>query len=143
MKFFKMTLLRSKKKQERIGSFAENNFIYRRSGAARAAVAAAVACAAFWGPECFAGTGGTEFDSVWQTLSDWTQGALGRIIAGSMVLVGIVSGVARQSLMAFAIGIGGGVGLYNAPNVIDSVLAATMNDGAVSVIPEAILRWAN
>ena len=56
----------------------------------------------------FAGTGGDAFTDVWDTLKDWTQGTLGRIVAGAMVLVGIVGGIARQSLMAFALGIGGG-----------------------------------
>jgi conjugal transfer pilus assembly protein TraA len=73
-----------------------------------------------------AGTGGEAFDDVWSTLTDWTQGTLGRIIAGSMVLVGIVGGIARQSLMAFALGVGGGMGLYNTPTVVESVMSATL-----------------
>jgi conjugal transfer pilus assembly protein TraA len=73
-----------------------------------------------------AGVGGAAFDEVWDTLVDWTQGTLGKIIAGAMVLVGIVSGVARQSLMAFAIGIGGGMGLYYTPDVIETVVGATL-----------------
>lgn len=143
MNFLNSKRRRNASNHSRFDHAKENNFFNRHAGEIKFAVTAAAACAAIMGPEAFAGTGGTEFDSVWQTLSDWTQGALGRIIAGSMVLVGIVSGVARQSLMAFAIGIGGGVGLYNAPNVIDSVLAATMQEGAISVIPEAVMRWAN
>uniref|UniRef100_UPI0035A29C16 TraA family conjugative transfer protein n=1 Tax=Klebsiella pneumoniae TaxID=573 RepID=UPI0035A29C16 len=59
--------------------------------------------------QAHAGTGGKEFDDIWTTITDWTQGTLGRIIAGSMILVGIVGGIARQSIMAFAMGIGGGV----------------------------------
>jgi conjugal transfer pilus assembly protein TraA len=74
----------------------------------------------------YAGTGGEAFDDVWSTLTDWTQGSLGRIIAGSMVLVGIVGGIARQSLMAFALGVGGVMGLYNTPTVVESVLSATL-----------------
>lgn len=73
-----------------------------------------------------AGTAGSEFDDVWETLKDWTQGTLGRIVAGSMILVGIVGGIARQSLMAFAMGIGGGVGLYNSPTVVESIMSATI-----------------
>lgn len=72
----------------------------------------------------YAGTGGTEFDSIWTTVKDWTQGTLGRIIAGSMILVGIIAGVIRQSLMAFAVGIGGGVGLYNSPTIIENIMTA-------------------
>ena len=74
----------------------------------------------------FAGTGGAAFPDVWDTLKDWTQGTLGRIVAGAMVLVGIVGGIARQSLMAFALGIGGGMGLYNTPTVVESVMSATL-----------------
>lgn len=85
----------------------------------------------------YAGTGGTEFDDVWTTLTDWTQGTLGRIIAGSMILVGIVGGIARQSLMAFALGIGGGVGLYNSPTVVESIMTATL-ETADKVAPAAI-----
>ena len=74
----------------------------------------------------FAGTGCDAFTDVWDTLKDWTQGTLGRIVAGAMVLVGIVGGIARQSLMAFALGIGGGMGLYNTPTVVESVMSATL-----------------
>ncbi|MEK6175136.1 TraA family conjugative transfer protein [Vibrio cholerae] len=74
----------------------------------------------------FAGTYGDAFTDVWDTLKDWTQGTLGRIVAGAMVLVGIVGGIARQSLMAFALGIGGGMGLYNTPTVVESVMSATL-----------------
>lgn len=73
-----------------------------------------------------AGVGGAAFDPVWTMLTDWSQGALGRIIAGTLILVGIVAGIARQSLMAFAVGIGAGIGLYNAPTVIDSIFVATL-----------------
>nr|WP_044143208.1 TraA family conjugative transfer protein [Succinimonas amylolytica] len=73
-----------------------------------------------------AGTGGDEFADVWDTLKEWIQGTLGRVIAGSMILVGIVAGVARQSISAFAVGIGGGIGMYNTPTVIESVLSASL-----------------
>ena len=73
-----------------------------------------------------AGTGGDEFVDVWDTLKEWIQGTLGRVIAGSMILVGIVAGVARQSISAFAVGIGGGIGMYNTPTVIESVLSASL-----------------
>lgn len=72
----------------------------------------------------YAGTGGTEFDGIWTTIKDWTQGTLGRVIAGAMILVGVIGGVVRQSLMAFAVGLGGGVGLYNAPTIIENIMTA-------------------
>lgn len=76
-----------------------------------------------------AGTGGDSFDSIWVTLTDWMQGTLGRVVAGSMVLVGIVSGIVRQSIMSFATGVGGGVGLYNTPTIIESIMTATIQIG--------------
>lgn len=78
----------------------------------------------------YAGGGGTEFDDVWTTIEDWTTGTLGRIIAGSMILVGIIAGIARQSLMAFAIGIAGGMGLNYTPTIIDALFTATLSNAA-------------
>lgn len=82
----------------------------------------ALACAAGL---VIAGQGGTEFDDVWTTLVEWTQGTLGRIIAIAMVLVGVVAGVVRSSIMGFVVGVAAGMGLYNAPTVIESIMGAT------------------
>ncbi|EBH8544576.1 TrbC/VirB2 family protein [Klebsiella pneumoniae] len=87
--------------------------------------------------QAHAGTGGGAFDDVWETLKDWTQGTLGRIVAGAMILVGVVGGIARQSLMAFAMGIGGGMGLYNSPTVVESIMSATL-EHAEKVIPTVV-----
>lgn len=88
-----------------------------------------------------AGSGGTEFDEVWETVRGWTTGTLGRIIAGSMILVGIIGGIARQSLMAFAIGIAGGMGLNYAPDIVETVMSATL--GKVDAIVPAITQISN
>ncbi|MBS9962892.1 TraA family conjugative transfer protein, partial [Vibrio alginolyticus] len=80
---------------------------------------------------------------VWDTLKDWTQGTLGRIVAGAMVLVGIVGGIARQSLMAFALGIGGGMGLYNTPTVVESVMSATLPYGLSASEIEQVMTIIN
>lgn len=74
----------------------------------------------------YAGGGGTEFEDVWITLEEWTQGTLGRIITLSIIIVGAVIGVMRQSLMTFAVGFAMGMGLYNAPLIIDSIVGATV-----------------
>lgn len=88
-----------------------------------------------------AGTGGTEFNDVWSTLTDWMQGTLGKIAAGAMILVGIIGGVARQSLMAFAVGVGGGVGLYNTPTIIDNVMTATLEQ--VPAVTQTVVTISN
>src|SRR5690625_109573 len=74
----------------------------------------------------YAGGGGMEVEDVWMEIKDWSQGTLGRIIAGAMILVGLVGGIVRQSLIALAIGIGGGLGVYNAPEIIESIVGATL-----------------
>ncbi len=71
-----------------------------------------------------AGTGGDEFKDLYDQLMGWVQGTLGKVVAVSMILVGIIAGVARQSIMAFAVGIAAGLGLYYAPTVIDKTLSA-------------------
>lgn len=73
-----------------------------------------------------AGGGGDEFDEVWDTIEDWTTGTLGKVIAGAMILVGIIGGVARQSLMAFAVGISGAMGLNYAPQIVSSIMTASI-----------------
>jgi conjugal transfer pilus assembly protein TraA len=88
-------------------------------------VAGAVVATSIYAPDVWAGKDGSEFDDVWKTLEGWAQGTLGKIIAVAMILVGLVMGVVRQSIMAFAIGIAGGMGLYNAPGIIESIMTAT------------------
>lgn len=89
----------------------------------------------------YAGGGGAEFDDVWATLREWTEGTLGRIVAGAMILVGIIGGIARQSLMAFALGVAGGMGLYNTPTIIETIMSATL-EKAATVTP-AVMQLTN
>ncbi|MGI9499766.1 MAG: TraA family conjugative transfer protein, partial [Geminicoccaceae bacterium] len=77
----------------------------------------------------FAGGGGDEFAEVYNTLTAWTEGILGRILGLVMVVAGIGMGIIRQSLAAFGIGIGGGLGLVNAPTIVDNIVTATVVQG--------------
>lgn len=82
-----------------------------------------------------------DFDDIWQTIVGWTQGSLGRVIAGTMILVGIIGGIARQSLMAFAVGIAGGMGLTYAPNIINTVIGASIENANTATL--AAMQFAN
>jgi conjugal transfer pilus assembly protein TraA len=73
-----------------------------------------------------AGTGGTEFQATYDMLIGWMTGLLGRIIAIAFIIVGLIAGVARQSIMSFAIGIAAGLGIFMAPDIIDAVVSATL-----------------
>ena len=73
-----------------------------------------------------AGAGGVEFNDIYVTLTGWMTGLLGRVIAVTMIIVGIVAGVARQSIMGFVMGIAAGLGMFTAPGIIDAVVSATL-----------------
>ena len=89
--------------------------------------------------ECSNTASYTEFDSIWNRIAAWTQGSLGRVIAGAFILVGIVGGVAKQSIMSFAIGISAGLGLIYAPGILASLFSA---DVSVSALSEEVLQHA-
>lgn len=63
---------------------------------------------------------------VYTDMTAWVQGNVGKTASLAIMLVGFIAGIARQSLMSFAVGIGGGLGLYNAPSIIDTVFNATL-----------------
>ena len=69
---------------------------------------------------------GGPLDDVYTTLTTWTQGSIGKVVMLSFILVGVVAGIARQSLLAFAVGIGAGLGTYNAPVIVDTVFTAVL-----------------
>jgi conjugal transfer pilus assembly protein TraA len=72
-----------------------------------------------------AGTGGAEFDGIWTLIKGWMQGTLGRVIAGGMVLTGLIAGWARGSLFAAVAGVGMGLCLFYGPTIIEAVVTAT------------------
>ena len=73
-----------------------------------------------------AGTGGTEFDTFYNTIVDWAQGSLGKALALTMFIVGIGVGVVRGSIIAAVPAIGGALGLFIAPTIIDGIVTATL-----------------
>jgi conjugal transfer pilus assembly protein TraA len=73
-----------------------------------------------------AGAGGAEFQGAYTMLTGWMTGILGRIIAITFIIVGLVAGVMRQSIMGFVVGIAAGLGVFVAPDIIDSIVTATL-----------------
>jgi conjugal transfer pilus assembly protein TraA len=74
----------------------------------------------------FAGTGGTEFTEIWNTILGWTQGFLGKTLALGAFLTGIAIGVVRQSLMSIALGLGAAMAVYYTPDIINNIVAALL-----------------
>ena len=79
-----------------------------------------------WASAALAGTGGTEFTDLYTTLQGWSQGYLGKTIALGAFIVGMGMGIARQSIMAIALGIGAGMAVQYAPTIIDSMVTAIL-----------------
>lgn len=78
-------------------------------------------------PEGYAGTGGSsEFGAIYTLLTGWLQGMLGRILAVTFMLVGLVSGVMRGSMMGLVVGIACGLGVYTAPTVINNIVTVVL-----------------
>jgi len=70
----------------------------------------------------FAGSGGTEFQSVYQCLMDWTQGSLGKAIALGFFLVGLGAGLMRQSLISIVIGVAAALSVNYLPGIMDALV---------------------
>jgi len=80
---------------------------------------------AFAGSATSTGTAAA-LDPVWQMLVDFTNGTLGRIITLLIIVVGIGAGILTQSLGAFAVGIGAGIGLSFAEEIINALFGAAL-----------------
>jgi conjugal transfer pilus assembly protein TraA len=77
-----------------------------------------------WTISAHAGTGGTEFSAIYDTLTGWTSGALGKTIAAGAFLTGIAMGVVKQSIIAVVTGISTALAVNYTPTIIDAVVTA-------------------
>lgn len=74
-----------------------------------------------------AGTGGSaEFGTIYTMLDGWMTGVLGKVIALTSLGVGLTIGVIRQSIMAVVTGVSMGIASYYGPDVINSIVSATL-----------------
>jgi len=74
----------------------------------------------------FAGTGGQELAPVWNWLVGIVQGYGGKIAALVFILAGLAGGARYGSVMVFLAGLFIGIGLYLAPDIINSMVTATL-----------------
>ncbi|BBM67921.1 hypothetical protein VA249_45670 (plasmid) [Vibrio alfacsensis] len=66
------------------------------------------------------------FDTWVDQMTNWLEGSLGKGVSIAFVIVGIVMGVMRQSLMAFAVGVGAALGMNYTPDVISGMFSAVL-----------------
>ena len=71
-----------------------------------------------------AGTTGSEFQSIYNMIVDWTSGYLGKTIALGAFLAGMGIGIVRQSLMSVVSGIGAGLAVAYMPQIMNNIVTA-------------------
>lgn len=83
------------------------------------------------------GTGSDILSSVYDLLKAAVTGTVGRVLTLLIVIVGIAAGIMSQSLLAFAVGLGAGIGLFFAPDIIDALSTATVMMDPTMMMPLA------
>jgi len=79
-----------------------------------------------WASAAWAGAEGDEFQTLYDTVSGWSQGYLGKLIAISSFITGMAIGIVRQSLMAIAVGVGAGMAVQYTPEIIETMVTAQL-----------------
>ncbi len=80
----------------------------------------------FGASSAFAGTTGTEFQTMYTTLLNWATGYLGKAIAVAAFILGAGIGVARSSPIPALVGVVFALFMVYVPNIIDSIMTATI-----------------
>ena len=74
----------------------------------------------------FAGTTGTEFQTMYTTLVNWATGFLGKSIAIAAFILGAGIGIARSSPIPALAGIVFALFMVYVPTIIDSIMTAVI-----------------
>ena len=99
----------------------------RTQAPARLATVAPVALLlALGATSAFAGTTGTEFQTMYTTLLNWATGYLGKAIAVAAFILGAGIGVARSSPIPALAGVVFALFMVYVPTIIDSIMTATI-----------------
>lgn len=91
-----------------------------------AAVAPVVLLLALGATSAFAGTTGTEFQTMYTTMLNWATGYLGKAIAVAAFILGAGIGVARSSPIPALAGVVFALFMVYVPTIIDSIMTATI-----------------
>lgn len=74
----------------------------------------------------FAGTTGTEFQTMYTTLLNWITGFLGKSIAIAAFILGAGVGIARSSPIPALVGVVFALFMVYVPTIIDGIMTATI-----------------
>lgn len=73
-----------------------------------------------------AGTGGTEFTTLYDTLVDWTQGTIGKLLILLMLVMAVFFSVVRPNFLMVIASVFMGLVIYNAADIIGQIVTATL-----------------
>ena len=79
----------------------------------------------FFAVNAYAGTTGAEFQAIYDLISGWATGYLGRIIALATFLVGLGVTIVRQSLVPVIAGLATAIVVAFGPSVIEGIATGT------------------
>ena len=91
-----------------------------------ATVAPVAVLLALGATSAFAGTTGTEFQTMYTTMLNWATGYLGKAIAVAAFILGAGIGVARSSPIPALAGVVFALFMVYVPTIIDSIMTATI-----------------
>ena len=91
-----------------------------------ALVTAAALLLALTASSAMAGTTGTEFQTMYQTLLDWASGYLGKSIAIAAFILGAGIGIARSSPIPALVGVVFALFMVYVPTIIDGIMTAVI-----------------
>ncbi|ADV02138.1 MULTISPECIES: TraA family conjugative transfer protein [Comamonadaceae] len=74
--------------------------------------------------QAMAGAGGSEFTQVYDQLTGWSNGILGKSLGVAALLVGLGVGVIKQSVIAAVVGVAMALTAGFGPGVIDGVITS-------------------
>lgn len=76
------------------------------------------------------------FSEIFQTLTEGPLSVLTKLMGGLMLVMGLISGIARQSIMSFVTGMGGGIFMFQMPHVVQAIVGSTATQVAKVAEPE-------
>ncbi len=100
--------------------------VAQRNTTRLAAVAPLALLLALGATSAFAGTTGTEFQTMYTTMLNWATGYLGKAIAVAAFILGAGIGVARSSPIPALAGVVFALFMVYVPTIIDSIMTATI-----------------
>lgn len=109
------------------GNFMKTQINTGDKAARNVHLACLLAIAAMVPLQAMAGSGGGEFTQVYDQLTGWSNGILGKVLGVAALLVGLGVGVIKQSVIAAVVGIAMALTAGFGPGVIDGVISSAIS----------------